>query len=182
MTLGLKRGIVSLVPHQKEWALEFENESARLKSLLGGTSAAIEHVGSTAVPDLVAKPIIDVAIAVVSWNSISAWPALLAREGYTYFGDRENVGDHFFAKGPDERRTHHVHVVIAGGAKWNEYLKFRDTLRSNPALREEYQQLKRYLAEQNPNDREAYTDAKASFIKKVLALGESAIGSTATRS
>ena len=182
MILGLQRGIVSLLPHQSEWALEFENESARLKRLLGGTATAIEHVGSTAVPGFDAKPIIDIAIAVVSWNSISAWPALLAREGYTHFGDRENVGDHFFAKGPDELRTHHIHAVIAGGAKWNEYLKFRDTLRSNPTLRDEYQQLKRHLAEQLPNDREAYTDAKASFIKKVLALGESAIGSTATRS
>ena len=92
MKLGLKRGEVRLVPHQLAWRTLFAEEKQRLADLLGDAGIQIEHIGSTSVPDLPAKPIIDIAIAVRAIEDIAHWPAVLASTGYTYFGDREGRG------------------------------------------------------------------------------------------
>jgi GrpB-like predicted nucleotidyltransferase (UPF0157 family) len=168
MILGLKRGEVRLVPHQREWRAAFAGEKNRLTLLLGESALRIEHVGSTAVPDLPSKPVIDVAIAVRSFAVINPWPAILKEAGYTYFGDREGRGDHFFAKGPDEMRTFYVHVVPIESDRWRDYLKFRDTLLANSPTRVAYADLKRLAAENHAGSRSAYTEAKDAWIRRVL--------------
>src|SRR6266404_751998 len=168
MILGLKRGEVRLVPHQPEWRAAFVEEKNHLALLLGESALRIEHVGSTAVPDLPSKPVIDVAIAVWSFAEIDSWPTILKEAGYTYFGDREGRGDHFFAKGPDEMRTFYVHVVLIESDRWRDYLKFRNTLLANSPTRVAYADLKRQAAENHAGCRAAYTEAKDAWIRRVM--------------
>jgi GrpB-like predicted nucleotidyltransferase (UPF0157 family) len=168
MILGLQRGETRLGAYNPEWKAEFEREKARLQVALGLTEHQIEHVGSTAVPGLAAKPIIDIAVAVLSFGDSRVWPDRLKREGYTYFGDRENRGDDFYAKGPEECRTVYLHVVEADGRRWKEYIFFRDTLRASASLREEYACLKLRLCAAHANERVQYTAAKAAWVAHVL--------------
>ncbi len=158
MKLGLKRGEVRLVPHQPEWDACYTEEKRHLANLLADTVIQIEHIGSTAVPDLPAKPIIDIAIAVRSIEDIAHWSATLVSDGYIYFGDREGRGDHFFAKGPEDCRSFYLHVVPRESSRWNDYLRFR----------EEYAQLKTSLCDAHSRDRAAYTSAKDGLIRRVL--------------
>ena len=168
MKLGLKRGEVRLVPHQAEWDACFTEEKRHLTNLLADTVIQIEHIGSTAVPDLPAKPIIDIAIAVRSIEDIAHWSATLVSDGYIYFGDREGRGDHFFAKGPEDCRSFYLHVVPRESSRWSDYLRFRDVLRDDVAIREEYAQLKTSLCDAHSRDRAAYTSAKDGLIRRVL--------------
>ncbi len=168
MILGLKRGAVLLVPYQAGWASAFAKERDLLLSLLGPTVLRIEHVGSTAIADIVAKPIVDIAVAVQSLDRIESWPELLKPYGYTSFGDREARGEHFFAKGPDDMRSHYLHVVPLDGNLWNEYLRFRDMLRSDLTLRQQYEDLKKRSAYAHSNNRPSYTIEKGRWIKSVL--------------
>lgn len=154
------------------WRQAFESEKRRLESTLGATARKIEHVGSTAVPDLMAKPIIDIAIAVESFDQIQAWPQALAVQGYACFGDRYGWRDHFFAKGPEALRTFYLHVVEEEGERWRNYLRFRDRMTASPELRKEYEALKIAGAGSNPT-REGYTAAKGDFIVRVLGLPSS---------
>lgn len=169
MILGLKRGEVVLVPHQPGWAERFEDEKRLLTEVLGTSLLAIEHVGSTAVPGLLAKPVIDVAILVRSLDEIESWPGLLHPHGYACLGDREGRGDHFFAKGRDEQRTVYLHVVASSGLLWGNYLKFREVLCHQPQARLEYEGLKQQALEMHRHDRRAYTAAKDAWIQRVLA-------------
>lgn len=168
MKLGLKRGEVRLVSYQPEWKARFAEEKRHLEELLGDVSVQIEHIGSTAVPDLLAKPIIDIAIAVRALEDIADWPAILEPDGYSYLGDRESRGDHFFAKGPEDCRSFYLHVVVRDSCRWIDYLRLRDVLRADPALRKEYAQLKSDLCEAHAHDRAVYTSGKASLIHRVL--------------
>jgi GrpB-like predicted nucleotidyltransferase (UPF0157 family) len=171
MILGLKRGRTKLVPHQSEWAYEFAREKKRLSDLLGSAALKIEHIGSTAVPDVPAKPIIDIAVAVRAMQDTNDWPKLLSAEGYTYFGDREDRGDEFYAKGSEDKRTIYLHVVLASGQRWSDYLMFRDSLRANASLRRKYSDLKRQLCVAHAEERTAYTSEKAQWITELLENG-----------
>jgi GrpB-like predicted nucleotidyltransferase (UPF0157 family) len=167
MILGLPRGEVRLVPHPEGWKRAFSRERRLLAAALGRRAAAIEHVGSTAVPGLAAKPILDIAVAVPSLRRIGAWPRLLEAEGYTFFGDREGWGEQFFAKGPEDRRTVYLHVVERGSRRWRDYLSFRDRLAGSPRLSARYAALKARAAARAA-DRKAYTAAKERFIRRVI--------------
>jgi GrpB-like predicted nucleotidyltransferase (UPF0157 family) len=155
------------VPHQVEWLQAFESEKRRLESALGAAALKIEHVGSTAVPGLKAKPIIDIAIAVESFDPVGTWPQVLADQDYASFGDRYGWMNHFFAKGPETLRTFYLHMVEEKGQRWRDYLLFRDRLRASPGLRQEYESLKLAAAELRTT-RDAYTAAKEDFIIRVL--------------
>jgi GrpB-like predicted nucleotidyltransferase (UPF0157 family) len=171
MTLGLKRGTVDVVDYDPSWVGVFEREKELLGRVLGPALRAIEHVGSTAVPGLASKPIVDLAVAVEEAEPVEAWEALLKPEGYTYFGDRKSRGDRFFAKGPEERRTIYLHVVLVGSANWRNYLSFRNRLRDNDSFRDAYAALKKKLAVEFPQDREAYSRDKADFIEELIGRG-----------
>lgn len=167
--LGLRRGTVKLVPYTAAWARLFAAEQARIKSVLGATAFDVQHVGSTAVAGLAAKPIIDIAIAVKDSTVAPTCVAPLAQLGYEYLGDRQGTGEHFFAKGDDSQRTHYLHVVAHDSQQWADYLRFRDRLRADSALRDEYARLKHELAAAHAADRARYTQQKAAFIQRVLA-------------
>jgi GrpB-like predicted nucleotidyltransferase (UPF0157 family) len=164
---GLERGIVRLAEYDANWPRLFEAEKRLIERALAPFAPRIEHVGSTSVPGLPSKPIIDVAIALDGLRDAEACVAPLALLGYEYKGENGVPGRLFFAKGAP-RRTHHIHMVEAGGTLWRDYLHFRNYLRENPPATREYAALKRRLAGEFPADREAYTKAKEPFIRRVL--------------
>ena len=166
--LGLKRGTVKLAKAHDEWAQLFEKEKQLLLDTLKDRIIAIEHVGSTAIKGVPAKPIIDIRIAVSSLDDsyIKGFIAPLEKLGYSYM--HKYLDRHFFAKGPEENRTHHISIVKAGSDSWNDAILFRDYLRNNKQTREEYASLKQKLAKQFSEDRASYTKAKEEFIQKII--------------
>lgn len=169
--LGLPRGTVAVGDYDPRWPALFAAEAARLRAALGELARHLEHVGSTAVPGLAAKPVIDLALGFDSEAELAELTPKLIALGYTTFGDRRGDGDWFFAHGPEAARTHYLHAERYGGARWTNYLRLRDRLRAEPSLRDAYAQLKRELAAKFPGDREAYTRGKEPFIQRVLAGG-----------
>jgi len=127
----------------------------------------IEHVGSTAVPGLKAKPIIDIMVGVKDLDSSVGAIDVLQRNGYCYYPYKTEVM-HWFCKPTPEYRTHHLHLVPYDSPLWRERIKFRDILRSNGKFAEQYAQLKVSLARDLTDDRERYTELKWSFIEGVL--------------
>ena len=170
--LGLEKGTVRLAPHDERWHQLFEEEQERLRRALGVYAPAIEHVGSTAVCGLYAKPIIDLAVGVRELADVAKCVVPLEVLGYVYRGEQGIPGRHFFGRG--EPRTHNLHLVELNGERWRSQLLFRDYLRQHREVSEKYEQLKQELAEQYGQHRAAYTDGKAAFIEAVLkAAGES---------
>lgn len=167
--LGLQRGTIRVVAADPAWASAYAEEHARLQAAVGHLVIDIQHVGSTSVPGLDAKPIIDIAMAVATPGDIPRCrPSLLAL-GYLDRGDGGKDGGYLFVKESElGLRTHHLHVVTHDDPQWANYLHFRDRLRADAALRAEYRALKHRLATELANDRQGYTEAKAPFILRVL--------------
>ena len=167
--LGLKRGTVRVVAHRAQWPELFERERRALRERVGHLVLDIQHVGSTAVPGLDAKPIIDIAVVVPSTEVIPRLERPLNDLDYVYRGDAGADGGHLFVKeSVPEVRTHHLHAVAAGGPQWREWLLVRDALRDDEALRARYAGLKRALQERFAADRRGYTNAKNEFIREVV--------------
>ena len=166
--IGLARETVLLVEYTETWAACFRAERAEILRALGQLAVDVQHIGSTSVPGLLAKPIIDIAVGVRSLDDVEQAVPVLSALGYEYFGDREGTGEHFFAKGTDHRRTHYLHMAEIESRNWRDYLKFRDSLRADTVLREEYAELKRRLAAEYALCRKLYTDGKANFVRGVL--------------
>lgn len=162
---------VVIAEYNPYWALMFEEEAARVARVLSRDLVVrIDHIGSTAVPGLVAKPIIDLLVSVYSLieaKQVAVSP--LEELGYTYWFDNPDLQRMFFVKGlpPNSPRTHHLHIVESDSI-FLERLLFRDYLRENPDEALRYAQLKRHLAEQFPTDREAYTSGKAEYVQSVM--------------
>lgn len=165
--IGLEAGTVKIVPYNPVWERLFVAERERIAAAIGHHALAIEHVGSTAVPGLAAKPILDIAIGVESLDHVPACVAPLAGLGYEYKGENGLPERHYFTRGLPHR-THHLHMVVVGGYQWSTLIPFRDHLRRNPDAVAQYQQLKEELAARFPHDRMAYTEGKAEFIQSVL--------------
>ena len=162
---------VIIVDYNPLWLVLFEQEATRLRQFLDEKLImCIEHFGSTAVPGLAAKPIIDLLVGVHSLAQAKqfAVPQLKAL-GYSYWSDNPDPGRMFFVQRlpPDGPRTHHIHMVEPNSLLW-ERLLFRDFLRKYPNEAKRYAYLKRDLAHQFQKDREAYTNAKAEYIQSVM--------------
>ena len=160
---------IVVVDYQPSWPALFEEEKTRIVEALGDVMegvVAIDHVGSTAVPGLAAKPVIDNLIGVrdLSYGERSIAP--LEGIGYEYRGEAGILGRYYFRKGSP--RSHHLHLVEHGRERWRETIDFRDYLRAHPGAVREYEELKRSLAAKHRAHREAYTDGKAPFIRSVL--------------
>ncbi|MEX2107025.1 MAG: bifunctional GNAT family N-acetyltransferase/GrpB family protein [Solirubrobacterales bacterium] len=159
---------VRIVPYDPRWPQLAERERAALEEAIGEWAVGgIHHVGSTAVPGLDAKPIIDILVGVEDLETSRACFEPLAQLGYMYAPYRSEEM-HWFCKPHPSRRTHHLHLVPAGSRRFADELAFRDRLRAHPEIAREYASLKHDLAARFRDDREAYTDAKADFIRKVL--------------
>lgn len=168
MSLGLRRTDVRLSEYDSEWEQIFQAERAHLAEVLGERAAAIEHIGSTSVPGLKAKPILDIAVGLWTMEDAAALVRPLEELGYVYRSKSGTPERLFFAKGPEDRRTHYLHCEVYGSASWRGQLLFRDRLIQSPQLRQAYQALKEQLAAQYPDDRQRYTQGKESFIERVL--------------
>ena len=166
--LGLPKGMVKLMPHSEVWHQLFAEEDARLRDAVGEHLVAVEHVGSTSICGLSAKPIIDVAVAVREIADVEKCIVPIEGIGYRYRGEHGIPGRHYFVKG--EPRTHHLHMVELDSDFWRSHLLFRDYLRQHSEVAEEYERLKNELAQKYEENREAYTEGKAAFIENVLRM------------
>lgn len=162
---------IVIVEYDPRWLLMFEEESARIAKVLSkDLVVGIDHIGSTAVPGLAAKPIIDLLVSVHSLaeaKQIAVSP--LEELGYAYWFDNPDNQRMFFVKGlpPNSPRTHHIHIVESNSIL-RERLLFRDYLRKHPDEALRYAQLKRHLVQQFPTDREAYTSGKTEYVQSVM--------------
>jgi GrpB-like predicted nucleotidyltransferase (UPF0157 family) len=173
-SIGLPDGVVQLAPHSPEWELLFREEAARIRSVLGDLLLGLEHVGSTAIAGIHAKPIIDICAGVSSFEEGKGAIEPLESIGYTYRGEYGIPGRHYFVKGSP--RMYHLHMFQIGAEHWELHLFFRDFLRSNPTVARDYERLKLDLADRFRADRVAYTDGKAEFIRSVVARARNETG------
>ena len=135
--------------------------------LIRGSLGSVEYVGSTSIPGLAAKPVIDIMFGVKSLEDSIPAIKVLMKIGYLYFPYKEDVM-HWFCKPSDEFRTHHLHLIPFQSPFWIERIQFRNILRSSPDIANDYSLLKSELASRNKEDREAYPKEKWPFIQKVL--------------
>ena len=161
---------VELSPHDPAWARKFLEEKQRLLAAFPGVFLDLQHIGSTAVAGLPAKPVIDLLTGVASMEVARALGEPLCRFGYTTSPEfNASLADRqWFMRWAGGRRTHHLHVVVYAEDAWRERIAFRDGLRLDPELARRYVTLKQALAVTHRNDREAYTGAKSTFIRSTL--------------
>jgi len=160
---------IRLVPSDSSWPAQFELERSLLVEAIGEwVEGGIHHLGSTAVPRLEAKPIIDILVGVRDLEAARECFEPLADLGYLYAPYLPDEM-HWFCKPDPARRTHHLHLVPCGSPRYRDELAFRDRLRADPRLAADYAALKRRLAERHRDDREAYTEGKTEFIRQALA-------------
>lgn len=169
---SLQRAIhedVTLQTPDPQWPAIFAAERQRLLALFPQI-IAVEHIGSTAVDGLAAKPIIDVMAGVASMETAFSLATPLCQSGYTTSSDFNAtlLDRQWFMRWADGHRTHHLHVVVHGDAVWHARLKFRDALRADARLAAQYLQLKQSMASKHRHDREAYTAAKSAFVQSAL--------------
>ena len=166
---------VDIVDYDPAWPVRFEEEREALRPVLTPwLTGPIEHIGSTAVPGLAAKPVIDIMAGVETLERSREAIKAAATLGYCYFPYQATVR-HWFCKPSDAYRTHHLHLVAVNTPQWARPIAFRNYLRAHRDVAVEYEQLKRALALKFRLDREAYTEAKAAFVaeitQKALARG-----------
>jgi GrpB-like predicted nucleotidyltransferase (UPF0157 family) len=158
---------VHIVEYEGSWPVRFQELAARVRAALGPLLLRVEHIGSTAVPGLAAKPIIDLDVIVASPPDLQ--PAILKLEkiGYVHRGDL-GISQREAFHWPEGEERHHLYLLVNDASELKRHVAFRNALRADPALRDAYSALKRSLAAQHARDRAAYTDGKADFVRAVL--------------
>jgi GrpB-like predicted nucleotidyltransferase (UPF0157 family) len=163
-----------IVDPDPAWPARFEQEATRIREALGDLAVRIDHIGSTAVPDLPAKPVIDIQVSLSSMTPRATWREPLAAAGYSYRLDPTSVDHEFVCReSADGTRLVNVHLCPAGSEWERRHLTFRDRLRSDPGARDAYATLKRRLAAEHPKDVHTYADGKNAFIRRLEAIEES---------
>jgi GrpB-like predicted nucleotidyltransferase (UPF0157 family) len=157
--------LVTVVDYDPCWPQVFAEESGRVRAALGDSAVAVEHIGSTAVPGLAAKPVIDVLAGLRTLDLTRAQIEAMEALGYEYLGEYGIPGRLFFHKG--RPRSHHVHAVLLGSDLWQRHLVFRDFLRAHSDEAQRYGNLKRNLAAEVGGDRERYLEGKSAFVYDV---------------
>jgi len=168
--LGLKHGTVKLVPYDSEWPNDFSVEATSVRSCLKKADLTIEHVGSTAIPGIAAKPILDMLVPYEALGEVSEFSQLLANLDYELVTDGALYK--LFIKGPKEARTHHLTFTSQNSAYWLETIQFRNYLLKHPEIAKEYETKKLELASMYADSRRNYTANKAAFIRRVLRLAD----------
>ncbi|WP_284646239.1 GrpB family protein [Paenibacillus silviterrae] len=159
---------VVIEEYNEKWPFEYQQEERKIKDVLANKAIAIEHIGSTSVQGLGAKPIIDFMVGVRDLNEVEEFIEPLAKIGYEHVYHKEFPTRRFFRKGQWRAGTHHLHIYNYGSEEWKNNILFRDYLRTHPEVLKQYNQLKKELAEKYINDRAAYTNAKNPFISDVI--------------
>ncbi len=160
---------VSIIEYRPEWRKIFEEEKQLLQAVLGEASAKVEHIGSTSIDGLAAKPIIDILVGLPDFSVADSLVPRIEALGYEYFKKYEDEMPfrRYFAKNMNGIRTHQIHMVEIGSEFWERHLLFRDYLRQNPEVASKYAVLKKQLAAREWEDVNEYADAKSEFIKGI---------------
>jgi GrpB-like predicted nucleotidyltransferase (UPF0157 family) len=165
-------GKIIIKEYDPNWQRLFESERDEIMEAIGHYVADIQHIGSTAVPELAAKPVIDIMIGLR--RILDAQDCIMPMEGmeYEYVPEFENEFPErrYFRKTSNGKRSYHIHMVEIGTDFWKRHLAFRDYLRTHPEIANEYSDLKKELAKRFENDREEYTNAKTEFIENILVM------------
>ena len=169
--IGLKQNTVALSAYDDNWPRAALVTVEKLKEIFGAIAADVQHVGSTSIIGISAKPIIDIAVAVRRFEDVWLLLAKLEANGFMHKAENDDAGQIFFSCGDltTDIRTHHIHVVFQNSDEWNNYILFRNFLNANPHRRKEYEALKLSLMQKYPNDRLLYTNSKSAFIQGVIA-------------
>jgi GrpB-like predicted nucleotidyltransferase (UPF0157 family) len=162
------RGAIVVVDYDAEWPMLFDRLAEPVRRAVADLSAEVEHIGSTAVPGLAAKPVIDIDVVVRTRDDVATAIERLRSLGYVYHGDKGISGREAFLW-PTDATPHHLYVVVAGSQPHADHVRFRDYLRTHPEAAREYALLKSELASRYAEDRVGYTDAKSDFVARVLA-------------
>ena len=166
MALGLHNEEVFLTAAHDEWTALYSDEERRLQQAIGDWILEIQHVGSTSIRGVQAKPILDIAVAVTDFELAIACLPLMESLGYAYKGKYGIPRRHYFVKG--EPRTHHVHMLKKDSKDWHDTILFRDYLRLNPDSAALYSRRKKELASRYPGMREEYQAAKGAIVEELL--------------
>jgi GrpB-like predicted nucleotidyltransferase (UPF0157 family) len=159
---------VEVVPHDPRWRDAFEAEAKHVAAALGENVVAIHHIGSTAIPNIYAKPIIDLLVEVRDITEVDGRGAAMESLGYEVMGEYGIPGRRYFRKDNQEGiRTHHIHAFKAGSAEAGRHLAFRDYMIAHPDDAQSYGELKRKLAKEHPQSPDGYMDGKDGFIKEM---------------
>lgn len=170
MPIGLKRKMVVLEPHQIEWETEGEKTCSKIKEILGDDVIDVQHVGSTSIRSIYAKPIIDIAVGVRDFSDIMKHNDELAENGIIY-RKQDVPGQHLYRMGDldNDIVTHFIHVVIYTSDAWKNYINFRDYLNSHEDDAKAYENLKKHLWTEFPADRDSYLKGKEKLVSEILA-------------
>jgi GrpB-like predicted nucleotidyltransferase (UPF0157 family) len=158
---------VEVVPHSPGWAAAFGTEADRLTAVLGEEVVAVHHIGSTAIPGIKAKPIVDILLEVRQVERLDDLGPEMAGLDYEARGEFGIPERRLFVKHTGSRRTHHIHAFATGNPDLERHLAFRDYMISHPENAEAYGRLKEHLAQEFPTDIEGYMDGKDAFIKEM---------------
>lgn len=159
---------VEVVPHNPRWRDAFAAEAQQVAAALGENVVAIHHVGSTAIPNIYAKPVIDLLVEVRDVNEVDGRTPSMRALGYEVLGEYGIPGRRFFRKDNREGiRTHNIHAFEAGSAEVGRHMTFRDYMIAHPSDAQRYSELKRRLAEEHPQSLDGYMDGKDGFIKEM---------------
>jgi GrpB-like predicted nucleotidyltransferase (UPF0157 family) len=168
-SLGADSAVVELVPHRDEWEGLYRSEAERILSACSGRVTVVEHIGSTAIPGLSAKPILDLMPGIARLEDGPPTIPSMETLGYTCRGEHGIPGRLYFEMVRGGRRVAHAHMFVVGTVDWERHILFRDYLRAHPETARAYGELKMTLAARHRNDRAAYTDAKSDFIDSIVA-------------
>ena len=173
MSVGLKRGTVAIEPHKVEWEIAAQKTINTLKEVLKEDIIDAQHIGSTSIKSICAKPIVDIVVGVSSFDKIMKHNDALNAKGIIYRME-DHPNQHLYICGDLENdiHTHYIHVVIWEEKNWNNYLNMRDYLNAHEDRAKEYSELKERLVKEYPEDRAAYTNGKAALIEDILRCAE----------
>lgn len=169
MSIGLRIGTVAVEQHNIEWKTSAQELIDNLKNILKDDIIDAQHIGSTSIKSICAKPIIDIVVGVSDFDKIMQHNEELLRNGIVYRRE-DHPGQHLYVCGDLENdiQTHYIHVVIFESKVWNNYLNMRDYLNAHEEDAKKYSDLKKQLAKEYPEDRIAYTNSKSAFIEMIL--------------
>jgi GrpB-like predicted nucleotidyltransferase (UPF0157 family) len=180
MILGLPKDILKFLPYNPEWERLFEEGKQQLQSVIGNDILDSQHIGSTSIPGIIAKPILDIGIAVHNFEAAALLIEPITRIGYTYRGEQGIPKRYFFIKG--NPKSHHLPILEIESTNWKNHLIFRDYLKQNPEIAKQYAELKIQLLQQfngdcppgsGKADRDAYQKGKQPFVEQVLQQAQS---------
>ncbi|WP_425448907.1 GrpB family protein [Dethiothermospora halolimnae] len=162
----MTRRIIEVVPYDNTWKEKYNEEAEKIEKILGDKIINIYHIGSTAIPNMMAKPVIDIMVEVKNIEEIDNYDSGFNNIGYEAMGEHGIKNRRFYRKGK-YNRTHHIHIFEKGNEEINKHLNFRDYMKAHPKLAKEYGELKSKLAREFKYDSEGYCNGKDSFIKEI---------------